>query len=610
MKLSKIKKIILLGATLGLLTTAIITPVLLLNTKKNNDQENQNKKNVENVIRINEIKEKIINKNILIAPNVSTSNQNEIESAIKNQLQKENILLNNDDLSKISFNLPSLNLETKTKVILNINVGFQNLTIEIYVKKANLLKNSNIVDGNGGTIFQDSFGNLWAMSTSITKDVNGTKKTIDKKLQVLKINESGDGYVNSWTNDNDENGEPLLKGSNIINGQNGTIFQDEFKNLWAMGNGTSLQVLRANENGDGYDESFGWTSANKGLTKGSNITDGKNGVIFQDEFRNLWTMSIYKKLQVLRVNENGDGYDKNVGWTNANSGLTKGSNITDGFKGTIFQDQFKNLWTMGNKKLQVLRANENGDGYNEIVGWTSAIRSGLTKNSNIIYGNGGTIFQDEFKNLWAMGYGTRLQVLRANDNGNGYNEIVGWTSANSGLTRGSNVIDGWGGMIFQDQFKNLWIISYYKKLQVLKANQNQNGYDEKNGWTNDNSGLTKGSNIIDGQNGVIFQDQFKNLWAMGYQTKLQVLKANPSRNGYDEVNGWSNDNNGLTKNLSINDGLGGTIFQDEFKNLWAMGASETKTIDGVEKTIHTKLQVLKGNIAKDGYVDSWQKPSN
>ncbi len=610
MKLSKIKKMFLLGATLGTLTTATIASVLFLNTKKNNDQENQNKKNVENVIRINEIKEKIINKNILIAPNVATSNQNEIKSAIKNQLQKENISLNNDDLSKISFNLSSLNLEIRTKVILNINVGFQNLTLEIYVKKANLLKNSNIVDGNGGTIFQDSFGNLWAMSTSITKDVNGTKKTIDKKLQVLKINKNGDGYVNSWTNDNDENGEPLLKGSNIINGQNGVIFQDEFKNLWTMGNGTSLQVLRANENGDGYDESFGWMSANKGLTKGSNITDGKNGVIFQDEFKNLWAMSIYKKLQVLRVNENGDGYDKNVGWTNANSGLTKGSNITDGFKGKIFQDQFKNLWTMGNKKLQVLRVNENGDGYDETNGWSGVIRNGLTKGSNIIYGNGGTIFQDEFKNLWAMGYGTRLQVLKANENGDGYDEKTGWTSVNSGLTKGSNVIDGWGGMIFQDDFKNLWIISYYKKLQVLRANQNQNGYDEKTGWTNANSGLTKGSNIIDGQNGVIFQDQFKNLWAMAYQTKLQVLKANPSGNGYDEKTGWTNDNNGLTKNLSINDGLGGTIFQDEFKNLWAMGASETKTIDGVEKTIHTKLQVLKGNIAKDGYVDSWQKPSN
>ena len=610
MKLSKIKKMFLLGAMLGTLTTATIASVLFLNTKKNNDQENQNKKNVENVIRINEIKEKIVNKNILIAPNVATSNQNEIESAIKNQLQKENILLNNDDLSKISFNLSSLNLETRTKVILNINVGFQNLTLEIYVKKANLLKNSNIVDGNGGTIFQDSFGNLWAMSTSITKDVNGTKKTIDKKLQVLKINKNGDGYVNSWTNDNDENGEPLLKGSNIINGQNGTIFQDEFKNLWTMGNGTSLQVLRANGNGDGYDESFGWMSANKGLTKGSNITDGKNGVIFQDEFKNLWAMSIYKKLQVLRANENGDGYDKNVGWTNANSGLTKGSNITDGFKGKIFQDQFKNLWTMGNKKLQVLRVNENGNGYDETNGWTGVIRNGLTKGSNIIYGNGGTIFQDEFKNLWTMGYGTRLQVLRANENGDGYDEKTGWTSVNSGLTKGSNVIDGWGGMIFQDDFKNLWIISYYKKLQVLRANQNQNGYDEKTGWTNANSGLTKGSNIIDGQNGVIFQDQFKNLWAMAYQTKLQVLRANPSGNGYDEKTGWTNDNNGLTKNLSITDGLGGTIFQDEFKNLWAMGASETKTIDEVEKTIHTKLQVLKGNIAKDGYVDSWQKPSN
>ena len=78
--------------------------------------------------------------------------------------------------------------------------------------------------------------------------------------------------------------------------------------------------------------------ANSGLTRNSNINDGDGGVIFQDEFKNLWAMS-NSKLQVLRVNQNGDGY-VNTGWTSANSGLTKGSNIINGADGVIFQDEF------------------------------------------------------------------------------------------------------------------------------------------------------------------------------------------------------------------------------------------------------------------------------
>ena len=114
--------------------------------------------------------------------------------------------------------------------------------------------------------------------------------------------------MNSWINNNSENGEPLLKGSNIIDGQNEIIFQDKFKNLWTMGNNTSLQVLRLNQNGDGYNENIGWTSAiNSGLTNNSNITNNNDGIIFQDDFGNLWAMGS-KKLQVLKINVDKNGY--------------------------------------------------------------------------------------------------------------------------------------------------------------------------------------------------------------------------------------------------------------------------------------------------------------
>ena len=545
--------------------------------------------------KINKIKDKITDKNILIAPNVSTQNQSEIQNAIKNQLQKENPSLNNDDLSKINTNLSNLTLGTRTEVILIISIDSISLSLNIYVEKANLLKGSNIVNGEGGVVFQDKFKNLWSMGNY-------------KKLQVLRANKNEDGYVDSWTSAN----SGLTKGSNIFNGTGGTIFQDEFKNLWAMGGLGSLQVLRANSAKDGYDEETGWTNVkDSGLTKGSIIFNGTGGIIFQDEFKNLWAMGRETPLQVLRVNQDGNGYDEKTGWTSAkDSGLTNGSNITSDYYGTIFQDEFKNLWAMGREtSLQVLRVNSTGDGYDEKTGWTSANDSGLTNGSNINNGKKGIIFQDQFKNLWSMGEGTSLQVLRVNQDDNGYDEKTGWTSADdSGLTNGSNITNGKGGTIFQDEFKNLWSMGERTSLQVLKVNSAGDGYDEKTGWTSANdNGLTNGSNINDGGGkGVIFQDKFKNLWAMGWATSLQVLKVNSAGDGYDEKNGWTSANDsGLTNGSNISNGYEGVIYQDEFKNLWAM--SDGKFISE-GKSIDTKLQVLKANLNGDGYVESWQKP--
>ena len=122
----------------------------------------------------------------------------------------------------------------KTQITLIITIDSTTSTLIIDVEKANLLKGSSIIEGSYGTIFQDEFKNLWSMSHSITKEIDKVQK-LYTKLQVLKSNQNGDGYVNSWTNDNSENGEPLLKGSNIVNGRGGIIFQDEFKNLWTMG---------------------------------------------------------------------------------------------------------------------------------------------------------------------------------------------------------------------------------------------------------------------------------------------------------------------------------------------------------------------------------------
>ncbi len=590
----KTKKIILLTSGLGVLgalSASIATPIVLLN--KNKDEKTITPKE-----KIIEIFWKIKNKDIFISPNASTSNQSEIENLIKNQLQKVNPLLTKDDLSKISTNLSSLTIGVGTVANLNIKVASENLSFKIFVEKINLLKNSKINNGKFGTIFQDDFGNLWVMGSPTIKTVDKVEKTIHTKLQVLKANQNG--YVETgWTNDNSNSGSKLLKGSKIINGEKGAIFQDQFKNLWAMAKNSKLQVLRANDNKSGYIVD-GWNNSNSGLLQNSNITNGENGKIFQDDFGNLWSMGKDSKLQVLKVNQDGNGYVK-TGWDENNLssavGLTKNSNIINGEKGVIFQDQFKNLWAMGGKKLQVLRANDSKDGYVQ-TGWindNSNAGDPLLKGSNINYGGGGTIFQDDFKNLWAMG-GKKLQVLRANDSKDGYVQ-TGWTSAtNTTLLLNSNIEEGHDGFIFQDVFKNLWSISWTTKLQVLKANQDGDGY-VKTGWNSDNSSagdpLLKNLVFDYGFNGKFFQDQFKNLWAMRDASKLQVLKINQNDTNYVNTGWTSETNTRLLQNSNINDSSSGTIFQDKFKNLWTMGKE-------------TSLQVLKANQDATNYVGSWQ----
>ena len=446
---------------------------------------------------IKNIKDKIIDKDILIAPSVSTLNQNEVQSAILEQLKIENDTLIDEDLEKITTNIKSLTKGVRIQVQLTITFNLKSEVINIYVEKINLLKGSNITNGQGGTFFEDSFNNLWAMGQ-------------DSPLQVFRKGN------NQWTNNVVDIG--LTKNSNITNGENGTIFQDDFGNLWAMSKGTPLQVLRVNDDANGYDEITGWKSAtNSGLTNGSNITDGNGGTIFQDEFKNLWTVGYNSKLQVLKTNNVKDGY-VNTGWVNDNSNngdvLLRNSNIiTNSAAIKIFQDDFGNLWTLGYKTtLQVLRVNSQKNGYDEITGWTSATNSGLLNNSNIVKSDvvQPTIFQDKFKNLWSMSKDTPLQVLRVNDDGNGYDEITGWTSAtNSGLTNGSNITNGEGGEIFQDSFGNLWSAGSGTKLQVLKVKSNGSYV---NSWTNDNNEqLLNGFNII-GKWWIIFQDKSKNLW--------------------------------------------------------------------------------------------------
>ena len=581
MKLNKKQKIITsligTGAILGL-SLGLTIPLLTNKTSGNDSKINKT------------IKEKIQNKNLVIPKSVNTFSDSEILLAIKNQLKLKNPSLTNQDLLKITDNVQHLKPGKKTSVILTIeanneiNIFNVNVTkekdIKLWTKNSAIVTNSNINDGRYSSFIQDSSGNLWAMGgESGRKDQYGYKPT---KLQVLKRDgtqwEEG---INSG----------LTNGSNIVNGNKGVIFEDDFGNLWAMGTDSKLQVLVKNKDGS-YASSWVNDNSKNGekLLQGSLITNGKTGKIFQDSFGNLWATGKDSKLQILVKNKDGS-YASSWDSDNSENGkLLRNSNITNSEDATIFQDFFGNLWAMAKgSKLQVLKVNQNGDGY--VTSWTNDNLNTsdlLLRNSNIIRGTDGTIFQDSFGNLWSMGGGTAPQVLKINENGDNY-VTTGWTNDRTkGLLFNSNILRcGFNEEFFQDSFGNLWVQGYHKKTQVLKVNPNSDGY-VTTGWTNDKSqGLLNNLKTHKrGESGdsswVFFQDSFKNLWATGNQVPLQVLKANSNGDVY--VSSWESATNvpGLLKGSNIIDGQKGTIFEDSSKNLWSMG--HNKKLQVYDKT--------------------------
>ena len=436
------------------------------------------------------IKQKIQNKDLIIPKNIRTSNDSEILLAIKNQLKIDNPTLTDEDLSKITDNIWTLKTGKKTPVVLKIKLE------------------------NGS-----DFVNL-----TITKEKN----------------------IKLWTKNS-----AIVTNSNITNGEHSSssFIQDSSGNIWAMGLpvNSKLQVLERNGTQWKNDTS-------SGLTKGSIIKTGGTGVIYEDDFGNIWSLGWKSKLQVLVKNKDGTFADSWVNNNHPSSGdkLLKNSAIKYGNGGVIFQDSFGNLWaTSWNSRLQVLTKKKDGT-YADL--WIRDNKIGLLKNSNIFnrgdnnyHWKYGVIFQDSFGNLWSMGENSKLQVLKADPNSfTGYVN-TGWLNDSNSdlLLKNSTILSGRYGTILQDSFGNLWA-SGSGRLQVLKAKPDGSGYVDT-GWACDNTkGLLKGSNITVVGNKVnhvwrIFQDSFGNLWMRGWQKNPQVLKVNQNGDGY-VITGWVNNN--------------------------------------------------------------------
>ncbi len=109
------------------LITKEITSLYIVKRSKTNEEENKYK--------VARIKNKIINKNLVIGKNVDTSNDAALLQAIKNQLNVENLSLTNEELSKITDNISSLVPEKRTPVILTILVGTKSDTVKIWITR-------------------------------------------------------------------------------------------------------------------------------------------------------------------------------------------------------------------------------------------------------------------------------------------------------------------------------------------------------------------------------------------------------------------------------------------------------------------------------------------
>ena len=195
MKLSKTKKILLLGITLVALSTSIVTPIVLLNKNNNNA-----KKDVEKIFKILQAKtskEKIIELSSIASGKIIANNQEKIIEKIKALIGKTN--LNNvkiEVLMKEDTNIST----TAQKIIIKLTKNEFSKEIEDFsVKKQSIMDVNkdivaikNILDAKSGNDL------IIILPSSSTGNIIGNrinKIAIIKKIIMLidPSNKSGEG---------------------------------------------------------------------------------------------------------------------------------------------------------------------------------------------------------------------------------------------------------------------------------------------------------------------------------------------------------------------------------------------------------------------------------
>ena len=194
MKLSKTKKILLLGTTLSLLTTSIVVPIVLLN--KNEKSEENDVKNVVKILEEKNDEEKIITLPSNTKGKIISNNQSKIIAKIKTLVGQPNLkevkieILKKDD-TNISI--------TPQKIIIKITKNEFSKEIEDFsVKKKNVIDEEiesikKALDAKTGndliiTLLSNSTGRIIGNATN--------KNPIIKKLRILVDPSNTNGEAN------------------------------------------------------------------------------------------------------------------------------------------------------------------------------------------------------------------------------------------------------------------------------------------------------------------------------------------------------------------------------------------------------------------------------
>ncbi len=189
MKLSKTKKIILLGTTLAILTTSIAIPIVLLNKDKENNVEK-----IFKILKAKTTKEKIIELPINVSGKIIANNQAKIIEKIKTLIGKAN--LNDVKIEVLMKNDTNIST-TLQKIIIKLTKNEISKEIEDFLIKRQLTIDEEIQAIK--KVLDSKTDNdliITLPSSSIGKIIenNANKNEIQKKLRKLidPLNKGGD----------------------------------------------------------------------------------------------------------------------------------------------------------------------------------------------------------------------------------------------------------------------------------------------------------------------------------------------------------------------------------------------------------------------------------
>ena len=417
-----------------------------------------------------------------------------------------------------------------------------------------------------------------------------------------------------------KNGETTFKlapGSITRNGEFGTIFQARNGDIYVMGYGTRLEVLK-----DGAKEFKPEFS--------SNIYWGTEGTIFQTKNGDLYAMSMNTRLKVLK--------NDRLEFTNPEGSITR-----KGYEAHFFQTRNGDLYVAGWKTgLEVLRNGasaftlasgstvtnsagmrfleaKNGDLYVLHEKGLDVLEQGETSFKSLlgVTANGafGQIFQARNGDIYVLGHNTKLKVLK-----NGAHDFT--------IAHGSLINNGRDGQIFEAQNGDIYAMGKGTSLEVLKKGTStfvnapgskiQNGsygqfFQARNGdlyVTSQYSALevlksgsesfqrARGSKITTGLFAKIFQARNGDIYTMGYNAPLQVLKK--GENKFKAALG-----------SNIKNGRLGRFFQARNGDLYAMADSGLEVLKGGQLefslTHETSLGQNDGQITLANYKNQFSK---